>query len=165
MKQFIVCLTCLLLYSCDPEWAFIPPHQGMWIIQNNTDEDLILHLDLVCLNEWNAECDVFVKYELLSNSEVDEMRGGRYSDDVYFDLFLCQGFEKLVSGSIYITPKDGVEVVKEWVYGVDNGSHDIFNESEWDYREWDSDNEASTFTVFHREWTFTITDADIGFAE
>lgn len=165
MKRLIFSLICCLLFcSCDPEWVFIPPYQGVWIFQNQTNEDLTLHLNLVCLNEWDRECIEYEYYDLLKNSETEQEGESRYSEDVCFDAFFCWYFEQLVSGTVYITPKGDDKILKEWVFGADNGEHDIFDENEWSYQEWHSDDEAS-FTVFHREWTFTITDEDIGVME
>ena len=124
----------------------------------------MLYLNLICINEWGNECDVHIEYDWPSNGTIVEKSGSRYSEDIGFESLFRYGFEEVVGGSIYITPADGDEILNEWVYGVNNGAHNIFNEGEWHHQEWSSDDEAS-FTVFHHEWTFTITDEDIGVVE
>lgn len=160
MKRICIYLVCVLLCSCDPEWVFNPPYQGEWIFYNQTEVDLMLCVDAVCLNEWEEECEVKVSYELLSKDTSSQIFAGTNPEDTCFTSFFNLSFVTPLSIRIYLTSIDDEDVLKEWVMGADNGEHDIFDEENWDCREW-TDNTPKNYDVLHREWTFTITDADL----
>lgn len=164
MKRLFIYLMCIFLCSCDPEWVFIPPYQSQWIFHNQTNTDLVLCVDFVCLNEWEQECEVKENYELLSGSTSSQILEGMYPEDTCFSSLFHLSFEIPLRGRIYLIPMDGGEALKEWVMGEENGAHDIFKEENWDYREW-TDDRPKNYDILHREWTFTITDADIGVVE
>ena len=163
MKLHFLCLICLLLCSCEPEWVFNPPYQSQWLIHNQTPSDLVLCMDFVYADD-DGEKEGKNDYELLSNDKFWGICEGMYSEDTCFaSLFRCN-YDMPLRGRIYITTIDGGNILKEWAMGVDNGDHDIFNEEDWDYQE-RVDDRPKNYDILHREWTFTITDADIGVVE
>ncbi len=168
MKRLLIFLTGLLLWSCTVPRDINGELQGEWIFQNETSLDLNIYHELIYSNKPYEDVNSVYNWMIISNSVVSVKYERFYNDNMLtFSTFFTLYEKDIISCRMYITNTNG-EVVKEWMMGKDNGPHDIFKEENWDYRQWETEHEElffGTYIAEHHEWTFTITDEDIGLAE
>lgn len=164
MKRLFAFLICAVLLSCETEQIFNPPYQSEWYAINETSRDIQFHI--VRKFVLDSKENVYYDRCLLPRGDkfYQDFRYNRQESQKFVSLFLFQNAGELLSCKVYLTPIDSDEVLKEWVLGEDNGEHDIFDESQWEHKSWE-DNKSASYTIYHNEWTFTITDADIGEVE
>lgn len=164
MKRLLIFLMGLLLWSCDMGKVADPPYVSEWTIINNTGLDIVLYMEITCEN---TEQGVYVDIEknpLLNHEKFwqEYTRDDKVSSE-FMGLF--HRLERRTTACrVYLTPVDSDEILKEWVWGKDNGAHDFFDESEWKHNSWE-DTTTTYYTIYHNEWTFTITEADIGLSQ
>ena len=161
MKRLLIFLTGLLLWSCERGKVADPPYVSEWYVINQTGCDIRFYIERVYVEDKEektahdcfllAQGAEFYQSFLYDNKETQE----------FVRLFLFLHADELLSCRVYLTPVDSDEILKEWVWGKDNGEHDFFDESEWKHNSWE-DTTTTYYTIYHNEWTFTITDADIG---
>lgn len=162
MKRLVFCLVCALLCSCDPGWVFNPPYQSEWVIVNQTGRDVSLCIEKVYANDALQQCEKYEEYHILNNCVFYQKYQGEKEDrSDFLALFVINSNSyPLISSKVYITPIDGGSVLRVWNMGQDNGSRDLFDETQWVHESWvDFKNEK--YTIYHNKWTFTITDADL----
>lgn len=164
MKKSLMILLCLCLVSCWENF-FLHVNLNEWIFSNKTSREICVYIEITYTHQ-SQQTRVHVDRLPLRHEipdRYDHMYGIRLEaiEELYFlDVFTdvnSDFFVELVSSRVYITPLDGDEILKEWVYGVNNGKHDIFDESQWEMTDYyDTDSETL------KQWTFTITDEDLG---
>lgn len=166
MKRFLAILIGVLCVACNRPFIVFEqksPYHSEWTIVNNTGLDIVLYMEMTCEN---TEQRVYVdieKYPLLNHKKFwQEYTSDEKVRSEFMGLF--HRLERTTACRVYLTPVDSDEILKEWVWGKDNGAHDFFDESEWKHNSWE-DTTTTYYTIYHNEWTFTITDADIGLAE
>ncbi len=166
MKRFLAILIGVLCVACDRPFIVFEqksPYHSEWIVINKTGQDIRLCMEKCYVND---EGDVYVDFDkdpLLNNKRfLQEFSNDKEVCSEFLGLFLV--VDELLSCRVYLTPVDSDEILKEWVWGKDNGAHDFFDESEWKHNSWE-DTTTTYYTIYHNEWTFTITEADIGLSQ
>lgn len=166
MKKLLVILCGLTLFACDrPLIVFEKkfPYRSEWKIINKTSQPIDFYLENTCIDDDTHETFTIkgsAKKIARDKFYYQEFHGDMPGEvDVFVKLFFIHPSWPLISSRAYVTLPDSNEVLKEWVMGVDNGEHDFYDESQWDHRSWE---EETYYTLYHNEWTFTITDADLG---
>lgn len=166
MKRFLAILIGVLCVACNRPFIVFEqksPYHSEWAIVNNTGLDIVLYMEITCENIGQRVYVDIEKYPLLGDDMFDQEF---VSDEKVRGEFrgLFHRLERTTACRVYLTLVDSDEVLREWVWGKDNGAHDFFDESEWKHNSWE-DTTTTYYTIYHNEWTFTITEADIGLAE
>jgi hypothetical protein len=151
----------LLLMGCDPKEALDPTNRCLWIVTNNTKEDIWIKSEL--------SVDETEKY-LKTNGSYTFYRGGVPKGEVvdFQDFFIAYIKDShLLFQTVEIYNADKTRLLKKWTISeLNNPGCQFFNEKCWTKEEWQSKEPYETFTTsdgwynYHR-WTFEITSEDI----
>lgn len=162
-RLFIIIL--LSLWSCEPGHILDPPYQSEWMIVNGTNREIHFYWEGTYIdNDLMQERTFRYDYLLTKDDFFYQAFHGEDKAIEEFDrLFSVSSKEELKSSKFYFSLLGSDEILKEWVMGADNGEHDLFDESQWEHRSWESP--QSYYTIYHNAWTFTLTEADIAVAE
>ena len=159
MKRVVVGLLLLFVVSCDRMEDLNPPYNYRWFVTNATTQDIVVWTNV---------------------NEVSIMDGEPFADDTYYSIpsgeryqiyglssenpeYNFESFQDRLNFLI-ITTADKSIVIKECRVDASADLCDLCDESEWEYSE-RKEYITSDYYVTHHEWTFTITDADIGLEE
>ncbi len=149
----------MFLVACDPLEEMEPPYRYAWLITNSSSQDVVVYLNdskdsVLGGDEYNYDRYV----EILSGNTTPIYATASGKPNKNFDSFI----NRLNFLSILTPKKDSV--LKEYKMGEGGVSHNLYEESEWDYTEYKKHRSYRYYITYH-EWTFTITDEDIGLAE
>lgn len=158
MKRIVVCILLLLTISCERLEDLCAPYNYRWFITNNTVRDVTI---LTNVNE----VSVIDGGPIVDNTYYSVPSGERYQIYGLSNEYPQYNFESFTNrlNFLIITTEDGAVVLKEFHKDVYTES-DIYVESEWVYSE-RKEYITHDYYITHHEWTFTITDADIGVVE
>lgn len=157
MRKYFFCFICLFFCSCGLLWEGSIAYVGKWGYENSTEVDLIVCMEIIGLNEWGEKCNEVSENIVTSGDVLWSIFETSNQDELNFHKHFYR-LENIYECKVWLM-NSNKEVLKLWVMGEDNGFHDIFDEDEWNY----NDSGAGKDGIpYQREWTFTITDADIG---
>ena len=150
MRKSLFCFVCLLFCSCNDIWIGTPSYVGKWKYGNATNTELIVYMECTGINELGEKCSEVTKNVIPGGKELWNIFESFNPEDLNFYKHFLR-IKETHSCKVWLTNTSG-SMLKLWVMGEDNGPHDIFDEKEW---------KCGEQSEYSREWTFTITDADI----
>lgn len=159
MKRIVVCILLLLTISCERLEDLNPPYNYRWFVTNATTQDIVIWTNVNEVSIMDGEPFVDDTYYSIPSGERYQIYGLSSENPEYnFESFQ----DRL--NFLIITIADKSIVLKECRVDANADLCDLCDESEWEYSE-RKEYITSDYYVTHHEWTFTITDADIGVVE
>lgn len=166
MKRLLLTIISVFIVACNRPFIVFEdesPYRSEWIVINRTSCDLLFHLEATYIND---NQNLYTDYDnvlLLQQEKFDQKFNSNKKEKSEF-LGLFYNLDELIACRVYFTAPNSDKVLKEWTMEADNGEHDFFDEAQWEHRSWE-DSTSTYYTIYHNEWTFTITDEDIGVVE
>ena len=159
MKRFVFGMLLLFVVSCERLEDLNLPYNYRWFVTNATTQDIVIWTNVNEVSVIDEKPFVADTYFSVPSGERYQIYGlSSKSPEYNFESFQ----DRL--NFLIITTADKSIVIKECRVDASADLCDLCDESEWEYSE-RKEYITSDYYVTHHEWTFTITDADIGLEE
>jgi hypothetical protein len=158
IKSILLCVLALFIFSsCDPDEALNPTNKCIWVVKNNTGEDIWIKSGLSS----NASDKCLKVNELYTFRRVGVSKGENIDFQDLFIAYIHSNDPLYQTLEIY--NNDKTTLLKKWtVSELTNSGRQFFNEAYWSKKEWKGQGDDYSEKWYnYYEWTFEILPEDI----